>query len=143
MAGSAYAQVSDITALGKALTASQTEAAEILLASASSKLRLTAAKYGRDLEQMLSDPVLGEDFAVAVKSVIVQAVCRALDSIANTSPAVTQESQTALGYSATMTYLNAGQSLYFLRNELKDLGILRQTFGALEVYQIAEPYQGG
>ena len=39
------------------------------------------------------------------------------------------------GYSATATYINAGQSLYFLRNELKDLGIIRQTYGLLEVYQ--------
>ena len=32
------------------------------------------------------------------------------------------------------TYLNAGQDIYFLRNELKELGILRQKCGTLEVY---------
>lgn len=69
-----------------------------------------------------------------MKSTVIQATVRALNSIADSSPAVTQETQSALGYSASMTYLNAGQSLYFLRNELKDLGILRQTFGTLEVY---------
>ncbi len=133
-----YAQVSDITALGKSLTAAQMQAAETLIETASSKLRITAAKYGKNIDKMIADEYLGEDFAIAVKSVIVQAVCRSLDSIADSSPAITQGSQTALGYSVSMTYLNAGQSLYFLRNELKDLGILRQTYGALEVYRHAE-----
>lgn len=129
-----YAKVSDITALGRALSPEQTEAAEILIGTASSKLRITAAKYGKSIDAMIADETLGADYAVTVKSVIVQAVCRALDSIADSSPAVTQASQSGLGYSASMTFLNAGQALYFLRNELKDLGILRQTYGAMEVY---------
>lgn len=129
-----YAEVSDIIALGKSLTAEQTETAEILLGTASSKLRITASKYGKNIDDMIADETLGADYAVAVKSIVVQAVCRALDSIADSTPAITQASQSALGYSASMTYLNAGQALYFLRNELKDLGILRQTYGALEVY---------
>jgi hypothetical protein len=35
-----------------------------------------------------------------------------------------------------MTYLNAGQALYYLRNELKDLGIIRQRYGALDLYGV-------
>ncbi|MBQ7003678.1 MAG: hypothetical protein IJN57_06940 [Oscillospiraceae bacterium] len=130
---SVYAQTSDITAFGRTLTPAQEQAAQNLLETASAKLRITAAKYGKDIDGMIVDAATGEDFALAVKSVIVQAVCRALNSM-DTSPAITQGSQSALGYSASVTYLNAGQSLYFLRNELKDLGILRQTYGALEVY---------
>lgn len=129
-----YAEVSDITALGKALTTAQLEAAKILLETASSKLRITASKYGKDIDKMLADEVLGADYELAVKGVVIQAVTRALDSMADSSPAITQGSQSAMGYSVSMTYLNAGQSLYFLRNELKDLGILRQTWGAMEVY---------
>ncbi len=59
---------------------------------------------------------------------------RALEAYSNDNVAASQTSQTALGYSVSMTYLNAGQSLYYLRNELKDLGVLRQKFGAMEVY---------
>ncbi len=129
-----YAEVSDIAALGKSLTAQEQEAAEILLDTASSKLRITARKYGKDIDAMIADEVSGEDYALVVKSVVIQAVLRALTSIADTSPALTQGSQSAMGYSISMTYLNAGQSLYFLRNELKDLGLLRQTYGAMEVY---------
>lgn len=129
-----YAEVSDIAALGKNLTAQEKEAAEILLDTASAKLRIAARKYGKDIDAMIADEVSGEDYALAVKSVVIQAVLRALTSISDTSPALTQGSQSALGYSISMTYLNAGQSLYFLRNELKDLGLRRQTYGAMEVY---------
>ena len=34
----------------------------------------------------------------------------------------------------TLSYLNAGQSLYFLRNELKDLGFMRQRFEFMNLY---------
>lgn len=129
-----YAEVSDIAALGKNLTAQEKEAAEIMLDTASSKLRITAQKYGKNIDAMIADEVSGEDYALVVKSVVIQAVLRALTSIADSSPALTQGSQSAMGYSISMTYLNAGQSLYFLRNELKDLGLLRQTYGAMEVY---------
>lgn len=132
--GAVYAGTADITALGRTLTAAETEAAEILLEAASSKLRLLAAKYGKNIDDLTADAVLGEDYAIAVKNVVVQAVIRALDSISGSSQAVSQTSQTALGYSASVTYLNAGQSLYFLRNELKELGLRRQTFGGLDLY---------
>lgn len=132
--GGKYAEVSDITALGRTLSEAQREGAEILLEAASSKLRLIAYKYGKRLDDMIADPVIGEDCAKAVKSVIIQSVIRAMDSLGEQSQAVSQGSQSAMGYSVTMTYLNAGQSLYFLKNELKDLGIIRQTYGGLEVY---------
>ena len=74
------------------------------------------------------------DMALAVREIVVKAVLRAIDSSADGSPAATQTSQSAMGYSLSMTYLNAGQSLYFLRNELKELGIIRQRYGVMEVY---------
>lgn len=134
--GALYAAVSDILALGIVLSADQEQTAEVLIEQASAKLRVTARQSGMDIDSMIADEVTGEDYALAVKSVVVQAVCRALDSVSDTaSAAVSQESQSALGYSASCTYLNAGQQLYFLRNELKELGLMRQTWGALEVYR--------
>jgi len=129
--GTVYASVSDITALGISLTAQQQEAAEILLGTASSKLRLAAAKHGKDLDALIA---ASEDYGAAVKSVVIQATTRALNSITDCAPAATQNSETNGSYSYSMTYLNAGQSLYFLRNELKELGLLRQTYGAIELY---------
>lgn len=132
--GTVYASVNDLTALGISLTAQQQEAAEILLGTASAKLRIEAKKYGADIDALIAD----EDYALTVKNTVVQAVVRALNSISDTDPAVTQASQSALGYSASLTYLNAGQSLYYLRNELKDLGLLCQVYGAVEVYGNAD-----
>lgn len=132
--GAVYAAVADIQ-LFRPLTAQEQEQAESLLDSASAKLRLTAKKYGCDLDGMISaDP----DYGTAVKSVVVQAVIRALNSVSDNSPPAVQSSQAALGYSVSMTWLASGQALYFLKNELKDLGLLRQRFGALEVYDVGD-----
>ena len=130
--GNVYASVSDILAIGRTLTAQQQESAEVLLTQASAKLRVQARKYGKDVDAMIADTDTGEDFALAVKSVIVNAVCRALDS-ATTAP-LASESQSGLGYSATVTYAAPGQDLYFLRNELRDLGLRQQYYGTIEVY---------
>lgn len=131
--GTVYAKVSDITALGRTLTNQQQEAAEVLLAQASAKLRLMAQKYKKNIDELIADPVTGEDYALAVKSVVVQAVCRALDSV-NSNTVASQGTESIGAYSLTMSYLNAGQSLYFLRNELKDLGLMQQRFGWLDMY---------
>lgn len=129
--GAVYANVSDITALGISLTAQQESAAGVLLSQASAKLRINAKRYGRNIDALITDD---PDYGDAVKNIVVQATVRALNSISDSDPAVSQVSQSGLGYSATMTYFNAGQSLYFLKSELKELGLMRQTFGALEVY---------
>lgn len=129
-----YATAADILAIGRSLTSQQQENAEVLIDQASAKLRLAAQKYGKDIDAMIADPVSGGDYALAVKSVIVQAVCRALDSV-NNSAAVSQGTESIGAYSLTMSYLNAGQSLYFLRNELKDLGLMRQRFGFMNLYE--------
>lgn len=50
--GTVYAEVSDITALGIPLTAQQKSAAEELLKTASSKLRLYGKRVGRDIDEM-------------------------------------------------------------------------------------------
>ena len=73
-----------------------------------------------------------EDYELAVKAVVVQAVCRALDNIGSGSN-VQQGTESIGAWSMSMTYLNAGQSLYFLRTELKELGLTRQRYGLLDV----------
>ena len=130
--GAVYATVSDITALGISLTAQQEQAAGVLLEQDSAKLRIIAKKYGKSIDALIADD---EDYGDAVKNVVVQSVVRALNSIASSDPAVQQTTQSALGYSVTATYFNAGQSLYFLKTELKDLGLVTQKFGMLEVLQ--------
>lgn len=130
-----YAEVQDIQDLMRKLTVEEQEKAESLLPIASAKLRIAASKHGANIDKMIAD---NEDYGLAVKEIVCKSVVRALDASAQAGPAsvVSQESQSGLGYTASMTYLNAGQSLYYLRNELKDLGIIRQHYGALDLYGV-------
>lgn len=128
--GTVYAEVSDLIAFGHSLTAAQSQAAQALIEQASAKLRIAAEKYGADIDSMIA---IDSDYALAVKSIVVQAVMRAVNST-DDSAAISQGSESIGAYSVSMTYVNAGQSLYFLRNELKELGLVRQKYGALDLY---------
>lgn len=130
-----YADIADIRAIGRSLTEAQSEAAERLIEYASARLRVIARKVGRDIDACIADPDTGADYATAVKFVVVQSVCRALDSADAGTGAISQGAETLGAYSVSMTYYNPGQICYFTRNELKDLGLLRQTYGALELYK--------
>ncbi len=127
-----YATVDDLRTL-RSLTAQEKEAAAVLLPQASAKLRLTAQRYRADIDARIADETTGEDYAQAVKSVVVAAVFRALSALGQSATA-TQNTESIGAYSLTYTFANAGQQLYFLRNELRDLGLLRQTFGMLDIY---------
>ena len=135
MSAAVYATVADIRAVGYPLSEAQETAATTMIEQASARLRLTAKRVGKDIDTMIADPASGADYALAVKSVIVQSVCRGLDAAQGTGQAIIQGSQTIGSYSVQQTYFNPGQSLYFVRNELKDLGLYRwQRLGALELY---------
>lgn len=130
-----YAEIADIRAIGRSLTEAQSEAAERLIEYASARLRVIARKGGIDINARIADPDTGADYATAVKFFVVQSVCRALDSMNTGTGAISQGSETLGAYSVSMTYYNPGQICYFTRNELKDLGLLRQTYGAMELYK--------
>jgi len=134
MSGTVYASASDVIARGRKLTDEECQIAETLLSSASAQLRVTARRYGKNIDVMIADEETGEDFASVVKDTVVQAVVRALDSVSDDRSMISQGSETNGSYSISMTYLNAGQSLYFLKSELRDLGLLNQTYGALDIY---------
>lgn len=135
--GAVYAAVGDIKAIGRELTAQQEQAAGVLLEQASAKLRLLGHDYGRDIDAAIADPVTGEDYALAVKSVVVQAVCRALDAV-DTGGAYSSASESLGPYTYNYSYLNAGQQIYFLTAEKKELGFLNQRMGWLDVYGVCE-----
>lgn len=132
--GAVYATIADVELL-RPLTLQEQEQTPVLLENASAKLRLLAKKYGRSLDELIAED---EDYGTAVKAVVVQAVIRALNSITDNTPPAVQSSQAAMGYSLSMTWLNSGQSLYFLKNELKDLGLMRQRFSVMEVYGLGD-----
>lgn len=131
-----YAEISDIRAAGYPLSAAQEETAQTLLIQSSARLRLIARNVHKDIDALIADETAGADYALAVKSVIVQAVTRALDSASGSGQnGIVQGSQTLGAYTVQQTFFNPGQSLYFLRNELKELGLYRpQTYGAVELW---------
>lgn len=125
-----YATIDDVMLFRK-LTPDEQEKAQALLPAASALIRTTAKRYQRDFEQMICDD---PDLEYVAKQVTIKAVLRAISEENSSMPAVTQGTQSAMGYSMSYTFSNPGRSLYLLKNELKDLGLLRQRYGALEVY---------
>lgn len=128
--GAVYATVADLATYGRPLTSAETDRAPALLEEASALLRMEAGKRGYDLDGMIAE---NSDISLIARGLVVSAVIRVFNA-SDSTPAAVQASQSGLGYSASMTYLNAGQSLYYLKNELKQLGLLRQRYGAMEVY---------
>lgn len=132
--GVLYAQVSDIKAL-MPLSAQQEEQAGVLLQYASDRLRVAASRCGKALDEMVN---ADSDYASAVRYTVVQAVINALGRLAQNADAAasgaSQATQSALGYSVTLTYSNAGSFLWFGKNDLRGLGIAVQTYGALDLY---------
>ena len=130
--GAVYATVADIQQL-RPLSEQEQQQAGVLLQYASDRLRVIGTKYGVDIDaQTAEDP----DYGSAVKFTVMNTVMNALGrlSAAGSDPAASQATQSALGYSVTLTYTNAGSVLWFGKNDLKDLGLLRQRYGALDIY---------
>lgn len=130
--GAVYATVADIQAL-KPLSAQEQEQAGVLLQYASDRLRVIGTKYGVNIDKQIEDD---PDYGSAVKFTVINTVINALGrlSVSAGESAASQATQSGLGYSMTLTYANAGSVLWFGKNDLKDLGLLRQKYGALDLY---------
>lgn len=131
----AYATVDDVTKLWRALTVDEQEKVEALIPVVSDSLRQKAKDVDKDLDQMISSGDLMEN---VVKSVVVDIIARYLDQLSSDhSSTVSQETQSALGYSWTGTYVNTGGGLSILDKDLKRLGLKRQRYGMVDLYGIA------
>ncbi len=127
-----YATTDDIIAFGRALTADELNVAGTLLTAVSAQLRLEADRRGYDLDEMIAG---SEDLAEAAKNVTVQVVIRCLNQ-GSTDAAMTQMSQTAGPYTVNGTYLVPGGGIFIKRDELRLLGLRRQRWGAMEVFDV-------
>lgn len=99
---------------------------ETLLEYASALLRVEASNRGFNLDFIISRD--GAKKAVA-KMVVLASVKRAMHTSEVTEAPLEQFSQSAMGYTVSGTYLNPGDDIYFLNNELKRLGITRKSQG--------------
>lgn len=129
---SLLASIDDVLVL-RTLSADEITKAEALLEIVSARLRIEAKKVGRNLDEMIADD---SDLEVVAKSVVAGIIERTLKLQANDSPIVSQFSESALGYSYSGTIPNPGESLYIKKSELRALGLIRQRFGALEVFDV-------
>lgn len=96
----------------------------------SASLRVEAEKVGKDLDKLVAD---SPSYAQVVKSVTVDVVARTLMTSTDQEP-MTQMTESALGYSFSGSYLVPGGGLFIKDNELKRLGLKRQRFGVMEIY---------
>lgn len=126
-----FATVDDVTALWRPMNAEEEERCEALLPVVSDSLRQEAIKVGKDLDAMLAD---GELLENVCKSVVVDVVARTLMTSTDSEP-MTQFSESALGYSASGTFLVPGGGLFIKKDELARLGLRRQRYGVIDLWQ--------
>ena len=95
-------------------------------------LRYEADKVGKDLDAMIADD---DNFESVVQLVCTDVIVRAMSLNTDTEP-MSQESQSALGYSWSGTYAVPGGGIAncIMRNDLKRLGLKRQRYGVIEWY---------
>lgn len=116
--GAVYATVEDLSTYWRPITESETPRAEDLLSLASSRLRLYASQADIDLDEKASD----EDYAAALKWVVMEATKRAMQAPVDVPP-VDNYSQSAGPYSENYKFTNPSGDLWFKKAELKTLGI--------------------
>lgn len=125
-----FATVEDVMNLYGSLNADQLSKVEQLLSYTSSYFRTLAKEYGRDLNQ---EVIHDEDMKNNAKLATCNVVIRELDK-GNSS--LSQESQSALGYTWSGTYVNTGGGLSILNKDLKLLGLNRQRIGMVDIYGV-------
>ena len=125
-----FATVEDIVTLCRNLTLAEEQRAQALLPIVSDSLRVEAEKAGKNLDKMIET---NSALANVAKSVTVDVVMRALNTSTTAEPQ-TQFSQSAMGYSASGSFLVPGGGLFIKKSELKRLGLIRQRVGTVELY---------
>lgn len=129
----AFATVQDIMDLWRPLTADEQTRAGNLLPLVSDTLRNEAKKVGKNLDTLVTED---ETYSSVVRLVTVDVVARVLRQT-TTGDAMTQESQSAGGYSWSGTYAVPGGGIAnaILYSDLKRLGLLNQQIGSVRLWQ--------
>ena len=127
---SSFAKISDVETLWRYLKQDETDRASFLLDVVSDSLRVEAEKVGKDLDAMVLNSAAYNN---VVKSVTVDIVARTLMTSTDQEP-MTQFNQTALGYSASGSFLVPGGGLFIKKSELARLGLRRQRYGVMNLY---------
>lgn len=128
-----FATVADVLEItGKDYTDAEMNRIETLLELISDTLRVYATNIGKDLDKMADASTA---YANVLKLTTVDIVIRATRQSFDGDP-LTQESQSAIGYTWSGTYAIPGGGIAgaIMKNDLKRLGLRRQQFGTIEFY---------
>lgn len=124
-----FTTTDDVIRLFRPLSAEEMERAAALIPVVEAYIRIEAEKAGKDLDTLLEN----EAYRLVFISVVVDVVARTLMTSTNKEP-MTQESQSALGYSWSGTFLVPGGGLFIKKAELARLGLRRQKYGVIDYY---------
>ena len=128
-----FATIADVKLLsGVTYTDDDEVRIDSLLPLVSDALRVEANKVGKDLDLMIA---ASPQYASVVKIVTVDVVVRVMRQSLSGDP-MSQESQSALGYTWSGTYAIPGGGIAsaIMRNDLKRLGLRKQRYGAMEIW---------
>lgn len=127
-----YATVQDVIDLWRPLSAAEMTRVTALIPLVCNALRYEAEKVNKDLDDMISDD---SSLADVAKLVTIDIVGRILRQGTDGEP-MSQESQSALGYTWSGTYAIPGGGIAqaIMRNDLKRLGLSRQRYGVIDFY---------
>lgn len=129
-----FATLEDVIAIsGATYTAEQQERIETLLPLISDLIRSEGEAVGKNIDEAIETDTA---YASVVKMVTVDVVARIMRQSTTGEP-MSQESQSALGYSWSGTYAipGGGAAMSLLNNEKKLLGLNRQRWGAMEIWE--------
>ena len=128
-----FATVEDVETLFRPLTADEQKRADALLPLVSDEIRVLGKDVHKDIDNMIA---ADSTYGSVVKIVTVDVVSRILRQNVQ-GEAMTQESQSGLGYSWSGTYAVAGGGIAnsILKNDLKKLGLLKQQIGSEFLWQ--------
>lgn len=129
-----YATYADVAAIsGATYSAEEQDRIDTLLPLVSDLIRTEGQKVGKNIDAMVSeDPA----YASVVKLVTCDVVARVMRQSTTGDP-MSQESQSGLGYSWSGTYAipGGGVTMSLMNNERKILGLKRQQYGVMELWE--------
>lgn len=137
---SAFVTLEEFKAIeGVTYSVEQDLRADNLLSLMSDLIRTEGKKFGVDVDARIAQDSAYES---VVKLVTCDATARAMRQ-STTGDALSQESQSALGYTWSGTYAipGGGVAMSLMNNERKLLGFRRQKYGVMEIWDASKDGQ--
>lgn len=130
---SSFATLQDVLSIsGATYTQAEQQRIETLLPLVSDLIRNEGDKVGKDVDKLVAADTV---YANVVKLVTVDVVTRVMRQSSTGEP-MSQESQSALGYSWSGTYAvpGGGVTMSLMENEKRTLGFKTQKFGSITLW---------